>query len=57
MLKFVVFLSLLIFASADTKWHTSQLALTKLYNLQNEHFDVINNYLKLETKRLKDFKR
>lgn len=57
MLKFVVFLSFLIFASANNKWHTSQLALIKLYDLQNEHFDVINNYLDSETKRLENLKR
>lgn len=57
MLKFVVFISFSILASANNKWHTSQLALTKLYDLQKEHFDAFNNYLDLETKRLEELKR
>ncbi|KAL4149649.1 hypothetical protein QTP88_003541 [Uroleucon formosanum] len=48
--------SLLIFAEANQIWHTSQLALTKLYDLQNDHFNVLDNYLDLETKRLEELK-
>lgn len=55
---YVVFVfSLLIYDSESQRWHTSQLALTRLYNLQMEHFDVIHDYLDLETKRLEELKR
>lgn len=38
-------------------WHTSQLVLRKLYNLQKEHFNVINDYLDEETKRVEKLKK
>lgn len=38
-------------------WYSSQYALTQLYNLQLEHFDVLNNYFNLEEKRLEELKR
>lgn len=58
MLRYIIFVfSLLIYESEGQRWHSSQLALTRLYDLQMEHFDVINNYLELETKRLEDIKR
>lgn len=45
------------FVGTSQSWHTSQHALTKLYNLQIEQFDVFNNYLNLEEKRLEELKR
>ncbi|XP_026811721.1 prolyl 4-hydroxylase subunit alpha-2-like [Rhopalosiphum maidis] len=48
--------SLLMFVEAGQKWHTSQIALTKLYDLQNDHFNVFNKYLDLEEKRLEELK-
>ncbi|VVC31301.1 Hypothetical protein CINCED_3A004282 [Cinara cedri] len=41
----------------NQKWHTSQLSLRRLYDLQNEHFNVFNDYLKLETERLEELKK
>jgi hypothetical protein len=48
--------SLLLFVEAEQRWHTSQIALTKLYDLQNDHFNVFNKYLDLEIKRLEELK-
>lgn len=48
--------SLLMFVEAEQKWHTSQVVLTKLYDLQNEHFNALNKYLDLEIKRLEELK-
>ncbi|XP_060842511.1 prolyl 4-hydroxylase subunit alpha-2-like [Rhopalosiphum padi] len=48
--------SLLMFVEAEQRWHTSQIALTKLYDLQNDHFNVFNKYLDLEIKRLEELK-
>jgi len=53
----VVVSSLLIFVEAEQRWHTSQITLTKLYDLQNDHFNVLNKYLDLETKRLDELKK
>lgn len=49
--------SLLIFVEAGQRWHTSQIMLKKLYDLQNDHFNVLDNYLDLETKRLEELKK
>lgn len=55
MLKFLFFVCMcLIYVKGRKTWHTSQVALMELYDLQNEHFTVIDNYLELETKRLKE---
>lgn len=55
---FIFTFSLLIhFDGASLTWHTSQHALTQLYNLQIEHFDVLTEYLNLEEKRLENIKR
>ncbi|XP_060880223.1 prolyl 4-hydroxylase subunit alpha-2-like [Metopolophium dirhodum] len=48
--------SLLIFVESENRWHTSQIMLTKLYDLQNDHFNVLDNYMDLETKRLEELK-
>lgn len=48
--------SLLMFVEAEQRWHTSQVVLTKLYDLQNEHFNALNKYLNLEIKRLEELK-
>lgn len=48
--------SLLMFVEAEQRLHTSQIALTKLYDLQNEHFNALNKYLDLEIKRLDELK-
>lgn len=58
MFKCLVFVSmLLIVAEGVTRWHTSQIVLKELYNLQKEHFSVFNDYLELETKRLNELKK
>lgn len=41
-----------IFAECKQLWHTSQVALNKLFDLQMEQFDAFKNYLDLETNRL-----
>ncbi|XP_060880426.1 uncharacterized protein LOC132952225 isoform X1 [Metopolophium dirhodum] len=57
MLKYLaVVSSLLLFVEAIQRWHTSQIMLTKLYDMQNDHFNVLDNYLDLETKRLEELK-
>lgn len=57
MLKFLLFFCMwLIHVKGQQSWHTSQVTLIKLYNLQNEQLTVINNYLELETKRLEKLK-
>ncbi|CAI6369320.1 unnamed protein product [Macrosiphum euphorbiae] len=57
MLKYLaVVSSLLIFVEAIQRWHTSQVMLTKLYDMQNDHFNVLDNYLDLESKRLEELK-
>ncbi|CAH1713708.1 unnamed protein product [Aphis gossypii] len=48
--------SLLMFVEAEQRLHTSQISLTKLYDLQNEHFNALNKYLELEIKRLDELK-
>jgi len=58
MLKYLtVVSSLLIFVEAIQRWHTSQIMLTKLYDMQNDHFNVLDNYLDLEIKRLEELKK
>jgi len=52
-----VFSSLLIFVESRNRWHTSQIMLTKLYDLQSDHFNALNNYMDLETKRLEELKK
>jgi len=49
--------SFLVLVEGITSWHSSQVALTKLYDLQNDHFNVINDYLELESKRLEELKK
>lgn len=49
--------SLLIFVESENRWHTSQVKIMKLYDLQNDHFNVLGNYLDLETKRLEELKK
>jgi len=49
--------SLLLIVEAGQKWHTSQIMLAKLYNLQNDHFNILDKYLDLETKRLEELKK
>lgn len=41
----------------EKRWHTSQIVLNELYDLQKEHFSAFNDYLNLETKRLNELKR
>ncbi|KAL4148257.1 hypothetical protein QTP88_002537 [Uroleucon formosanum] len=41
---------------SENRWHTSQVKVMKLYDLQNDHFNVLDNYLDLETKRLEELK-
>ncbi|XP_025196695.1 prolyl 4-hydroxylase subunit alpha-2-like isoform X2 [Melanaphis sacchari] len=48
--------SLLMFIEAEQRWHTSQIILSKLYDLQNDHFNALNKYLDLEVKRLEELK-
>jgi len=58
MLKYLaVVSSLSIFLAAGERWHTSQIMLTKLYALQNDHFNALDKYLNLETKRLEELKK
>jgi len=58
MFKYLVFVSsLLIFAVTGQRWHSSQIMLTKLYDLQNDHFNALDKYLDLETKRLEELKK
>ncbi|VVC41056.1 Prolyl 4-hydroxylase, alpha subunit,Oxoglutarate/iron-dependent dioxygenase,Prolyl 4- [Cinara cedri] len=57
MFKYLIFLSLLIFTEAEKhRWHTSQLVLKKLYDLQQKHFDAFRVYLNMETERLDKLK-
>lgn len=57
MLKFLVFVCMwLIYVKGQKRWHSSQMALIQLYDLQNKHFKMINNYIELETQRLEKFK-
>ncbi|XP_001945742.2 prolyl 4-hydroxylase subunit alpha-2 isoform X2 [Acyrthosiphon pisum] len=57
MLKYLaVVSSLLILVEAIQRWHTSQIMLTKLYDVQNDHFNILDNYVDLETKRLEELK-
>lgn len=54
----LIVVSLLLLSVASGKrWHTSQIVLMQLYNLQHEHMDVIENYLDSETKRLEELKK
>lgn len=55
--NFIVVSSLLIFVEGKKRWHTSQIVLTQLYDLQHEHMDVIEKYLDTETKRLEELKK
>lgn len=58
MFKYLAIISFLwIFVEAEQRWHSSQISLTKLYDLQNDHFDAFNKYLDLETKRLEELKK
>lgn len=58
MLRFSFFVhALLIFVNGEMKWHSSQVSLMQLYDLQKEHFTAINSYLESETKRLEELKK
>lgn len=53
-----IVVSFLVFIEIESKtWHTSQVVLRELYNLQNEHFNAINDYLDRETKRVEKLKK
>lgn len=57
-----VFASLLlqpVFAEDDNlrTWHTSQISLAQLYDLQAEHFAAVGDYLNSESKRLDELKK
>uniref|UniRef100_A0A2S2QN67 Prolyl 4-hydroxylase subunit alpha-2 n=1 Tax=Sipha flava TaxID=143950 RepID=A0A2S2QN67_9HEMI len=56
MIKYLVFVFLLLVFVVGRKWHTSQRSFNQLYDLQNEHFEVFYDYLDLETKRLEELK-
>lgn len=49
----IFFLSTWMFANGII-WHSSQTMLKKLYEIQNQQFIVIDDYLKMETTRLRD---
>lgn len=53
----IVVFSLLLSVEGGKRWHTSQIVLTQLYDLQHEHMDVIENYLGAVTKRLGKLKK
>ncbi|XP_025200855.1 prolyl 4-hydroxylase subunit alpha-3-like [Melanaphis sacchari] len=57
MLRYLVFfLSTSMFVNG-INWHSSQIILRHLYDLQDEQFAVTKEYLKLEIKRLNDLQR
>lgn len=58
MFRYLAFISFLLIAvEGDKNWHTSQIVLNELYDIQKEHFSAINDYLDLETKRLDKLKK
>ncbi|VVC31299.1 Prolyl 4-hydroxylase, alpha subunit,Oxoglutarate/iron-dependent dioxygenase,Prolyl 4- [Cinara cedri] len=48
---------MILFVEGRQRWHTSQLRLMRLYDLQKEHFNVFNDYLNSETDRLGELKK
>lgn len=53
-----VVVSFLMLVESECKsWHTSQVVLKELYNLQKEHINVINEYLDKESKRVIKLKK
>lgn len=48
---------LVIVVEGRLKWHTSQIVLNELYDLQNKQFSALDDYLDLETNRLDELKR
>lgn len=58
MFKYLIVVSLfLIYAESKQKWHSSQIALNQLFDLQNEQFDAVKKYVELETKRLDELQK
>ncbi|XP_026813539.1 prolyl 4-hydroxylase subunit alpha-2-like isoform X2 [Rhopalosiphum maidis] len=57
MLRYLMFfISTYMFANG-INWHSSQVILRHLYDLQDEQFAVAKEYLELETKRIHDLER
>lgn len=57
MLKYIIyFISTWMFVKGKI-WHSSQISLRHLYDLQNEQFAVVRDYLNLETKRIQHLER
>lgn len=55
---FIFFVPLLILVKCeDQSWHTSQIVLRKLYQLQEKHFNILLNYLDFEIERLEELKK
>lgn len=56
-LFYVSSLLILIEGGQGQQWHSSQISLMKLYDLQKEHFISCFDYLNMETKRLVELKK
>ncbi|XP_016658719.1 prolyl 4-hydroxylase subunit alpha-2-like isoform X1 [Acyrthosiphon pisum] len=57
MLRYIVFFVFTGTFANGINWHSSQIILRHLYDLQDEQFAVIKEYLELETKRIHDLER
>ncbi|KAL4148258.1 hypothetical protein QTP88_002538 [Uroleucon formosanum] len=57
MLRYIVFFVFTCTFANGINWHSSQIVLRHLYDLQDEQFVVIEKYLELETKRMHDLER
>lgn len=59
MFKSFIFVNYLFFVmgtSNEQSWHTSNVAIQQLFDLQNEHFNIFKEYVDSETKRLDELK-
>lgn len=57
MLKYLVFFIFARISVNGINWHSSQITLERLYDLQNEQFAIIKDYLESETKRIQEIQR
>ncbi|CAH1713702.1 unnamed protein product [Aphis gossypii] len=57
MLRYLVFLISTCMFANGLNWHSSQIMLRYLYNVQDKQFALAEEYLKLETKRIHELQR
>lgn len=57
MLRYLVFLISTCMFVNGLNWHSSQIMLSHLYDVQDKQFALAEEYLELETKRIHELQR